>query len=237
VADIGTGHGILPLRLVEEGRCERVIATEARAGPFDEARRALRSHPLGDRVEMRFGAGLEPIGPGEADVVVAAGMGGRTLTVVLGSAAPAVVRSVERFILQPADHESLLREWLARNAYRFLDEDLVEDSGRIHQVIVAAPCRSREELSASLLTGVGPTSPAVGVVRRLRWEIGPRLWEKRPPLLAELLRRTASRYRGIAEEVRRRGRGGVAASVRRDFEKRAAALEEALRQVEEGSPP
>ena len=94
VVDVGAGDGKLAAWLAAAGR--RVIATENKPGPLAEVRRRL--DPLG--IECRLGEGLLPLAPGEVQVAVIAGMGGRTIASIL-AASPEVVRSLEGLILQP----------------------------------------------------------------------------------------------------------------------------------------
>jgi tRNA (adenine22-N1)-methyltransferase len=108
VADVGTGDGKLAAWLAAAGH--RVIATENKPGPRVEALRLLG--PLG--IECRLGEGLEPILPGEVQVVVIAGMGGRMIGRIL-AASPEVVASLEALVLQPMQHgEELLADLLAQ---------------------------------------------------------------------------------------------------------------------------
>jgi tRNA (adenine22-N1)-methyltransferase len=108
VADVGTGDGKLAAWLAAAGH--RVITTENKPGPRLEALRVLG--PLG--VECRLGEGLEPILPGEVEVVVIAGMGGRSIQRILAGS-PEVVASLEALVLQPMQHTAeLLADLLAR---------------------------------------------------------------------------------------------------------------------------
>jgi tRNA (adenine22-N1)-methyltransferase len=85
-----------------------VIATENKPGPRSEALRLLG--PLG--IECRLGEGLEPILPGEVQVAVIAGMGGRSIGRILAGS-PEVVERLEALVLQPIQHaEQLLAELL-----------------------------------------------------------------------------------------------------------------------------
>ncbi|MBX6378511.1 MAG: tRNA (adenine(22)-N(1))-methyltransferase TrmK, partial [Clostridia bacterium] len=59
-ADVGTGHGLLAVYLVTSGRCPRVIATDLRSGPLQEARRAASAFGVEDLVVFRQGRGLRP---------------------------------------------------------------------------------------------------------------------------------------------------------------------------------
>ena len=110
VADVGTGDGLLAAYLAAQGR--RVIAIENKPGPLAFARRRLG--PL--CVESRPGDGLGPIAPGEVDVAVIAGMGGRTIGRILASS-PQVVAMLKALVLQPVQHCDELEEYLAREGY------------------------------------------------------------------------------------------------------------------------
>lgn len=85
LADIGTDHGYLPIRLVQKGRVRRAIAMDVNAGPLDRASGHIEECGLGERIATRLSDGLTELGPGEADVVLIAGMGG-----------PLTVRILER---------------------------------------------------------------------------------------------------------------------------------------------
>lgn len=85
LADIGTDHGYLPISLVQKGRVSRAIAMDVNAGPLDRASGHIEECGLGERIATRLSDGLTELGPGEADVVLIAGMGG-----------PLTVRILER---------------------------------------------------------------------------------------------------------------------------------------------
>ena len=88
MADVGCGDGQLAAHLAARGH--RVVATEARPGPAARARARLG--------ECRLGDGLEPLVPGEVDVIVVAGMGGGTIA-GLFDRSPAVAASARLWVL------------------------------------------------------------------------------------------------------------------------------------------
>ncbi len=157
-ADIGTDHARLPAVLVQNGTCPRVIATDCRPGPLENARRNLSEKGLLGRVDLRLGDGLGVLKPGEASVLVLAGMGGGTIRRILASS-PEVTASAQMLVLQPMGGAGELRAWLSKNGWRIKEEKLVEEGGRIYAIIAAVP--GREELSDPLVL-----------------EFGPRLWER-----------------------------------------------------------
>ncbi|GAC1334212.1 MAG: hypothetical protein NVSMB17_15600 [Candidatus Dormibacteria bacterium] len=103
-ADIGSGHGRLAAAMA--GRGLRVIATERTAASFGllEADLARAAAP----VEGRHGDGFLALVPGEVDVAVIAGLGGRGILRIL-DAAPWLPRWL---VLQPMQDAHLLGEWL-----------------------------------------------------------------------------------------------------------------------------
>jgi tRNA (adenine22-N1)-methyltransferase len=132
VADVGTGDGKLAAWLFAAGH--RVIATENKPGPRLEALRLLG--PLG--IECRLGEGLEPILPGEVEVVVIAGLGGGSIQRILAGS-PDVVASLEALILQPMQHgEELLTDLLARG-FRVESRVEIEQRSRGYSALLVLP--------------------------------------------------------------------------------------------------
>ena len=128
MADIGCGDGQLALHLAAHGH--RVVATEARSGPAARARERLG--------ECRLGDGLEPLFPGEVEVIVVAGLGGGTIAGLLARS-PAVAASAGLWILQPMQRAERLRAWLAQGGHAVEREVPVEDRGRLYTVLVVRP--------------------------------------------------------------------------------------------------
>jgi len=174
VADIGTDHAYLPIFLIEAGISKRVIATDLNPGPLETATRAVEERLLKDRIDLRLGDGLKTLEPGEAEVLVLAGMGGNTIKEIL-AAAPAVLMNVSRLVMQPMADAGDLRLWLAGNGWKIISEKLVEEDNRLYQIIVAEPGR---ELYND----------------KLYLELGPRLIEGRDPLLKTYLGKIIDQY-------------------------------------------
>lgn len=177
VADVGTDHALLPVYLVRSGTCPRAIATELNEGPYRHAFANIFRHGLEERISLRRGDGLAPISPGEAEVIVLAGMGGRSIVRIL-SAAPEVLGAARRLILQPMTDAGELRSWLVSNGWRLVDEDLVEEEGHFYPVIVAE--HGKGDVGDPFLL-----------------EVGPRLLEKRHPLLPFYLERLKAGYEKV----------------------------------------
>jgi tRNA (adenine22-N1)-methyltransferase len=132
VADVGTGDGKLAAWLAAAGH--RVIATENKPGPRLEALRLLE--PLG--IECRLGEGLQPILPGEVEVAVIAGMGGRTIGRIL-AASPDVVASLRALVLQPVQHGDELLAGLLAQGYRVSGGAEIEQRSHRYSAFLVLP--------------------------------------------------------------------------------------------------
>lgn len=152
VCDVGTDHAFLPCYLVMEGISPRAIGVELNRGPYDTAWRTVRAYSLEDKIEIRLGNGLQPLLEGEADVIIIAGMGGAGMVDIL-EGSPLVVEGALRLILQPMNGAELLRAWLCEKGWLISAEDLVEDDGRIYQVIAVGKGNQNTLSSMELIYG------------------------------------------------------------------------------------
>ena len=57
VADVGTDHGFVPIRLIESGKVKHVIAMDVRKGPLARAREHVREFGMEDQIETRLSDG------------------------------------------------------------------------------------------------------------------------------------------------------------------------------------
>ncbi len=140
VADIGSGDGLLAAHLARANPSRMVIATENKSGPFETVRATVGG--LG--VEVRLGDGLSVLEPGEADIAVLAGMGGHRIVALL-AAAPEVVQSLRRLVLQPMQHLPALIDELDRRGFAIERMSTVSQAGRTHTVLVVVPPYSRTD--------------------------------------------------------------------------------------------
>lgn len=133
LADIGTDHGYIPVSLLLEGRILRAVAADIGALPLDHARRTAQRCGVTERISFRLGDGLSVLEPGEAGVIVIAGMGGDTVTEILAAAPWS--RAGPLLLLQPMSRAETLRAWLPRNGYAVQAERLVQDKGVLYPIL------------------------------------------------------------------------------------------------------
>lgn len=125
VVDVGAGHGALSAWLARLGH--RVIATEARPGPFAELCSNLERWRAA--VDTRQGDGLQPLAGGEVDTAVVAGMGARTMLAIAGQAPE---RGIRYLVLQCMQRRELVEPWIADHKFALLRFTDVADHGRVY---------------------------------------------------------------------------------------------------------
>lgn len=184
VADIGTDHAYLPIYVVQEGICPRAVAGDLNPGPFKTAQEAVQEAGLADKIDVRFGNGLVILEPGEVDTLIIAGMGGGTIREILKDS-PEVVAKAARMVLQPMVDGGAMRLWLAEQGWYPTDEKLVEDEGRIYEVIALE--RAEQPI----------------VEDPLVIELGPKLIENKDPLFIPFLSKTLESLEAILEGLTR----------------------------------
>ena len=151
--DVGTDHAMVPVWLIQSGRCPSVLAADIRPGPLDSARALLMKTGTADRIRLMQTDGLAGIGPGDGDTVILAGMGGETMVDIL-SAAPWTREEGTLLILEPQSKKADLRRWLNNNGYAVLTEQLVRDAGRIYPILTALGGECRAYTEAELHLGL-----------------------------------------------------------------------------------
>ena len=181
VADIGTDHAILPVYLIKQGISEKVIAGDLNKGPLEMAEKNVLEAGLLDKIILRQGNGLEIIDAGEVDTVVIAGMGGSTIREIIENAGNAAY-SLKRLVLQPMNDSRRLRKWLVKSGWGIEDEDIVEEDGRLYEVICTVP-------------GVEKTAD-LDIA-----SVGPRLFENRHPLLIKVIRNELENYNRVVLDM------------------------------------
>lgn len=108
VADIGSGHGALAVALAMRG--QHVVVTERTPRMLASLVADLARLPGGAAIaaDARRGEGLAVLAPGEVEVGVIAGVGGRTVVRIL-EAAPWLPTWL---VLQPIQEPEAVAEWI-----------------------------------------------------------------------------------------------------------------------------
>ena len=136
VADIGSDHAYLPCYLVHKGIAARAVAGEVVKGPYESAVKQVRTEGLTDKITVRMADGLAAVEESdEITAVTIAGMGGPLIVSILEKH-PEALKTVTRLILQPNIHAKAIREWAMVNGWAIQDEVILEEDGKIYEVLV-----------------------------------------------------------------------------------------------------
>lgn len=159
-ADIGADHAQLAIFLVEQKLAPKVIVTDIARGPFERAKQAVQASPGARLIELRLGDGLQPLRPGEADMIIIAGLGGDAIAGILRSDWKKA-ESFRQYIMQPMSRAWVLRNTLAERGWLIRTEQVIREDSRFFVVIKAAPGNTPYRLSP-LEADIGPLVLASG---------------------------------------------------------------------------
>ena len=188
VADVGTDHGYIPMYLVTQGICKRAIAMDINKGPLQRAKDHIYHMELEEYIDTRLSDGLVALEKGEADVIVIAGMGGRTMQAILENGEDVIAKDTV-LLLQPQSELFEFRSYLQENCFEILQEEIVKEDGKYYPMMKVMKSSKYPEKNQEKCY-----EP---------WELfcGPLLLKKRHPVLKELLEYQMYRKKEVLEQL------------------------------------
>lgn len=138
IADVGTDHGFVPIRLVQDGKADRAIAMDVRPGPLARAKEHVAAYGLEEQIDIRLSDGLQKLREGEADGVIIAGMGGDLMLRILQQGEH-VRGSIRWWVLSPQSELAEFRHGLERLGLAICEERMVYEDGKYYTVMLARP--------------------------------------------------------------------------------------------------
>lgn len=182
LADIGTDHAYIPIYMVQNGVCQKAIASDVKIGPVKMASNNISLYKLSEKIETRLGNGLDTIEINEADSIIIAGMGGTLLTELLEANKPKTVNA-DTLVLQPMNDLHVVRKWLYDNAFEIYDEEMVAEGPKMYFVLSAKFSGNKKQYSDFELY------------------VGQRLIEKKDPLLGAYCRMKVQQIDKVLEQL------------------------------------
>ena len=130
IIDVGSDHGYLAIRCLEEKSADFAICTEIHKAPAQRSKDALDEAGFEDVSEVYVTDGLKGVPLMSGDIVVIAGMGGLNIIDIISHALKDngyhVLETVT-FILQPQKSNEIVRNYLAKTGFVFEDETVCYD--------------------------------------------------------------------------------------------------------------
>ena len=136
VADIGTDHGEIPIRLALSDYPGTIFASDIHPQPLETARRRAAEAGVEDRIRFSCSDGLDDCEADSVDTIVIAGLGGDTVCSILDRAEWTMSDAVS-LILQPMTKSEVLRYWLTCNGYCIEKELIVAENKSLFRILLA----------------------------------------------------------------------------------------------------
>ena len=137
LADIGSDHAYLPVRLMLAKKISYAVCGEVVRGPYESALNQVTLQGLADNITVRLADGLFAIEPSDKiDTITICGMGGTLIKQILLEGKERITGE-ELLILQPNVGEATLRKYLVANEYSIIAEEILEENKKIYEIIVA----------------------------------------------------------------------------------------------------
>ncbi len=203
LADIGSDHGMLPVYLLQTGKCPAAIAGELNRGPYEAAVKQAADAGLSQLLSVRQGDGLGVLQPGEADTITIAGMGGSLMSGILEAGRLAgKLDGVNELVLQPNVGEELVREWLLKHSWHLQAETILEEDGKIYEVLHAVRALEADRLNAALYDGAFLALPYASEKKmEIIKAMGPYLLRRPVPVLHTKWRQELAKLASICERM------------------------------------
>jgi len=212
IADIGSDHAYLPCWLVKNGIVPFAIAGEVADGPYQSARKNVIAEGLTGEISVRKGDGLAVIEAGDVDCITIAGMGGALITSIL-EAGKDKLRDVKKLILQPNISAISIRKWFLENNWELTAEEIMEEDGKIYEVLVGEPGDARRPYGQDLELGL---------------LVGPILVEKQNEAFKNKWSAELKSWRRVYQELEHAVESQEAVEKRQELVKKIHLIEEAL---------
>ena len=130
IIDVGSDHGYLAVRCLEEELADYVICTDIHKAPAQRSANALIEAGFEEHADVYVTDGLKEVPLKAGDIVVIAGMGGLNIIDIISRALKdngyGVMENVT-FILQPQKSNDIVRNYLSKTGFVFEDESICYD--------------------------------------------------------------------------------------------------------------
>ena len=224
LCDVGCDHALVPISLLKRGVFDRAIGLDVNVRPLERARDNLGEYGIGkDALSLRLSNGLQALQPGEAQIVVIAGMGGLLVKEIL-ECSDLRALGIKALVLSPHTKQAELRSYLRSKGYDICAEKEICDDGKYYPIIsVLVNVQSTSYWPHSLEQIRQASGCTQEEALRLGDAFGPLLLRDRDEVLHEYLLKREKEVRRIRHQIAQNG------SDHADMEQRLTFLATALR--------
>lgn len=173
IADVGCDHAYISINLLENGKADRIIASDLREGPLKIAKENIKLAGFEGNIITRLCHGLAGFEAGEVDTILISGMGGMLVKEILFNGRE-VVEASDTLILEPQSDLRAVRAYLREIGFKIIDEDMLKESGKYYQIMKAVKSENKEDIES-------------GIKLMSEDEFGAVLIRKKHPVLKEFL--------------------------------------------------
>lgn len=134
VIDVGTDHGKLAKKVLDEGQVDFVYATDISKKCLEKAENVLKNEISEQKAKCIVSDGL--LGLDEikkCDLVIIAGMGGNEIVKILSENKR--WEEFFEFLLQPMQDAEILRGFLAEAGFKILSDEILEERGKFYSIL------------------------------------------------------------------------------------------------------
>lgn len=151
VADIGCDHGYISISLVQRGIAKSAVACDIKAGPLEFAKKNIAKSGLTDLIDVRLSPGLNKLSEGEADAIVIAGMGMRTIAgIILDDLSKA--KAADYILIQAQSEIPEMRRFFEENGFTLLRNKLMIEEDKYYFAMLLT---SKKEVEEEYLKSLG----------------------------------------------------------------------------------
>lgn len=131
VADVGCDHGYISIALVQREIAPSSVASDIKEGPLLQAKKNVEKAGLTGKIDTKLYPGIDGLEKGQAQVIVIAGMGQRTIADIL-SGNMEVAKSAKYLILQPQSEIPEMREFIRDNGFHLVKNIMMREGDKFY---------------------------------------------------------------------------------------------------------
>lgn len=143
VVDIGCDHALLPIYLLKNNICQKVMATDVNRNALENARKNIENAGLTKEIPTVLSDGLEQIKQEDFNTIILAGMGSSTILKIVEKIKK---EHIKKLIIQSNNDLFLLRVTLKKRKYYLQEEKVVYEKGHYYVIGKYSLCKSKLSL-------------------------------------------------------------------------------------------